>query len=214
MQHGQGLGQHSCVHQKALGLRPATGGQAQAHRFCRGSAFIEERGVGDRQASELTDQGLKIEQGFQATLSDFSLVGRVGRVPRGVFEHLTLNDRWRHGVVVTKTNQRSPELIGVSQATQLRQSTGFRTPSGKVLNRRKCIKNIGRNNRTQKGIEILKSQRLQHPLLRLIPGSDMPAHEWRQGLCHRRVRHTLFKQGQKAGCGEGDCKEVPAALTA
>ena len=59
----------------------------------------------------------------------------------------------------------------------------------------------------------MKTKRFQHPLLRLRSGSDMPAYEWRQWLSHRRVRRTLFKQGQKAGCGEDDCKEVPSAST-
>lgn len=41
----------------------------------------------------------------------------------------------------------------------------------------------------------------------------MPTDEWGQWLRQRRSRDTLFKQGQRAGCGDGDCKEVSVAVT-
>ena len=42
----------------------------------------------------------------------------------------------------------------------------------------------------------------------------MPGDERRERLGNRRVRHTLIQQGQWAGRGDGECKEVPAAVTA
>ncbi len=43
-------------------------------------------------AGEVTDQGLKIEQGFQTALGNFCLIGRVGGVPRGVFQNIALDN--------------------------------------------------------------------------------------------------------------------------
>ncbi|MCY1291050.1 hypothetical protein D9M70_402210 [compost metagenome] len=61
---------------------------AEGHGLGGGSAFVEQGGVGDRQAGEVADQGLEVQQGFQAALGDFRLVGGVGGVPGRVFQQV------------------------------------------------------------------------------------------------------------------------------
>ncbi|MCY1215383.1 hypothetical protein D9M72_272260 [compost metagenome] len=61
---------------------------AEGHGLGGGSAFVEQGGVGDRQAGEVADQGLEVQQRFQAALGDFRLVGGIGGVPGRVFQQV------------------------------------------------------------------------------------------------------------------------------
>ncbi len=65
-------------------------GRAVGHRHCLGGSrcLVEERGVGDLEAGELSHHRLEVDQGFEPSLADLWLVGRVRRVPGGVLEHI------------------------------------------------------------------------------------------------------------------------------
>ena len=62
-QHRQGLGEHVLINQIAPGFAPV-GAAAEGHGLGGGGGLIEQGGIGDRQARELANQGLEIEQGF------------------------------------------------------------------------------------------------------------------------------------------------------
>ena len=73
---------------------------AEGHGFGSGGGFVEQGCVGDRQAGEVADQGLEVQQRFQAALGNFWLVRGVGGVPGWVFQQVA-QDRGRGvGVVV------------------------------------------------------------------------------------------------------------------
>jgi hypothetical protein len=82
-------------------------GQVSGHGdgFGGGGGFVEQGRVGDRQAGEVGDHGLVIQQGFKAALGDLGLVGGVGGVPAGVFEHVALDHRWGMGAMVAAADQ-------------------------------------------------------------------------------------------------------------
>src|ERR1700744_1097483 len=68
------------------------GGVAHAHGFAGGGGFVEHAGVGHGEGGEVGDHGLEIEEGFEAALGDFGLVGGVLGVPAGVFEDVAEDD--------------------------------------------------------------------------------------------------------------------------
>ena len=80
-QHVDGLGMAAVGHEEGLGRFVLAQAEEHGHGLGRGGAFIQQGGVGDFHAGEVEDGGLEVDEGFQATLGDFRLVGRVGRVP-------------------------------------------------------------------------------------------------------------------------------------
>ncbi|MCY1419974.1 hypothetical protein D9M71_355800 [compost metagenome] len=61
---------------------------AEGHGFGGGGGLVEQGGVGDLHAGQVADQGLEVQQGFQAALGDFRLVGGIGGVPGRVFQQV------------------------------------------------------------------------------------------------------------------------------
>ena len=104
------------------GLRVAFGGDeegvsarferaAQGHGLRGGGSFIEQRGVGHVQPGQVYDQGLEVEQRFEAALGNLGLVGSVGRVPARVLQEVALNDGWGDAVVITHADIRAEDLV-------------------------------------------------------------------------------------------------------
>jgi hypothetical protein len=91
------------------------------HRLRRGSGFVEQRGVGDRQAGEIDDELLESEQRFEAPLRDLGLVGRVGGVPARVLQHVALDHGRRMRAVVPHADVASPHLVVHGVRAEIRQ---------------------------------------------------------------------------------------------
>ncbi|MNF64109.1 hypothetical protein D3C84_458320 [compost metagenome] len=104
--------------QVALRLGHALG---QGHGFGGGGGFVEQRGAGQVEAGEVDGQLLEVQQRLQAALGDFRLVGGVGGVPAGVFQHVAQDHRGREGAVVTHADQAGPQLVLLGIAAQPRQ---------------------------------------------------------------------------------------------
>ena len=87
----QGLGLHVDVlidkelQHVALLLLSAASSQQKGHGLCRSSRLVQKRGIRNFHARQVNNQGLEVQNGLQATLGDFGLVGRVGRVPSRIF---------------------------------------------------------------------------------------------------------------------------------
>ena len=125
LQHRPGLGKHIGIHQKAAGCAIAAGPKTEAHGLGGRRALIQQRGIGDRQAGELADQGLEIEQRLQAPLGDLGLIGGVGRIPGRVLEHMALQQRRRHGAVVAEPDQAATHLIGTGDLLKFSEGLGL-----------------------------------------------------------------------------------------
>lgn len=93
----------------------------QGHGFRRRRGFIEQRSVGQLQACQVDGQLLEVEQGLEPALGDFRLVRGVGRIPTGVFQHITQDHGGRQGAVVAHPNQAGPDLILFSITAQFGQ---------------------------------------------------------------------------------------------
>ena len=67
------------------------------HRFRGRGGLVEQRSIRDLHAGQVDHHGLEIQQGFQTTLRDLGLIGRVGGVPARIFEDIALDyraERW------------------------------------------------------------------------------------------------------------------------
>ena len=104
-QHGQRLRMQVGRGDDRVGLA-ARGAMRHRHRLGHRGAFVEQRGIRHRQARQVTDHGLEIHQRFEPPLRDLGLVGRIGRVPARVLQHVAQDDRRRQRAVVAEPDQR------------------------------------------------------------------------------------------------------------
>jgi hypothetical protein len=98
------LRQRFFIDQETMGFCLAVDAQEHGHRFRCGRCLVQQGSIGYRHRRQITNHLLKVEQGFQSPLRDFCLIGRVGRVPTGIFEDISLDDRRHDGVVVAHAN--------------------------------------------------------------------------------------------------------------
>ena len=105
----------------AAGLNP----RAQGHGLGGGGRFIQHGGVGNVQCGQFAGEGLKVEQRFHATLRNFGLIGRVLRVPAGVFEDVALDHRRRDGVVIALADEGTENLVMIRDPANLGQRGHF-----------------------------------------------------------------------------------------
>ena len=176
-QHRQGLGEHVLIDQIAPGFAPV-GAAAEGHGLGGGCGLIKQGGIGDRQARELADQGLEIEQGLQAPLGNFGLVGGVSRVPGGVFEHLALDHGRGRRAVVAQANQGAAQLVGARQGSQIGQGLGFAAALGQALRRQVWgQQDVGGHHLGDELLEIGHAQVGEHGLELGLGGADMAGHK-------------------------------------
>jgi hypothetical protein len=116
--HGADLRMAGVVEKKHLrGIRARAA--HQRHRLGRRGGFIQERGVGHRQAGEIDRHLLEGEKRLQAALRDLGLVGRVRGVPAGVLEHVALDYRGRVAVVTAHPDEAAPPLVGCGEPLEV-----------------------------------------------------------------------------------------------
>ena len=119
-QHFQRLGVHIRVHHKHVAAGACTAPR-QSHGFGGGGGFVQHGGVGHRHGREVADQGLKIEQGFQTALGNFCLIGRVGGVPRGVFQNIALDNAGGVRAVIALANKAFENPVAAGNGFELLQ---------------------------------------------------------------------------------------------
>jgi hypothetical protein len=98
---------------------------AEGHGFGGGGGFVEQRGVGDRQAGEVADQGLEVQQRFETALGNFRLVRGVGGVPGRVFQQVAQDRRRRVRAVVALADVGLEQLVLGRDGFDQRQGVGF-----------------------------------------------------------------------------------------
>ena len=99
--------------------------ERQGHRLGRGGGLIQHGRIGDVQGSEVADHGLEIQERLEPALGNLGLIGRVGRVPAGVFQHVALN-HWRgDGVVIALADEGAENLVLLGNAPEFRKRLVF-----------------------------------------------------------------------------------------
>ena len=79
--------------------------------FGGGRALIQKGGIGDLHSGEFENHGLVVEEGFEAALGDFGLVGGVGAVPTRILEDGATEDGWGDGAVIAQSNEGTEGLV-------------------------------------------------------------------------------------------------------
>ena len=170
--------------------RRLAGALQQRHRFGGGGGFVEQRRVRDREAGEVGDHLLEVQERLEATLGNFGLVRRVGRVPRRVFEHVAQDHGRRVRVVVTLTDIRAEHLVLVRENPQRGEASASARfgcangPSGSVSARR-IEAGITASIRAARR----EAERVEHGLLAGGVGADVAFGE----------RVVRFERGERRG---------------
>ena len=123
--HPEGLREHLGVDEQHGIGRGLARAAHQGHRLGRGRRLVEQRGPRDRQAGEVADDGLEVEQGLEPALGDLGLVGRVGGVPGGVLEHVALHHGRRQRAVVAEPDHRGDPAVAGGHLAQLLEHGGL-----------------------------------------------------------------------------------------
>ena len=89
------------------------------HRFRGRGGLVQQRRIRDFHPGQVHDHGLEIQQGFQATLRDLGLIGRVGGVPARIFQDVALYHRRHDGVVIAQPDIGAEYLVLCGDAAQM-----------------------------------------------------------------------------------------------
>ena len=89
------------------------------HRLASRGGLVEQRCIAQRQASHASHHSLIVHQGFQSSLTNLGLVGRVAGVPTWIFEHIAHDDGRGDGAVVSHADIGAEEFVLPSQSTAM-----------------------------------------------------------------------------------------------
>ena len=154
------------------------GSFGQRHRFGGRGGFIQHRRVGDGHGGEVADHRLEVDQRLQPTLRDFSLVGRVGGVPGGVFKNIAQDHTGRVRAVVALANKVFEDLIFSRHGFELSQRRSFRN---RIRNcHRPCAGNAARHDAVYQLAPRCGANGLEHDGLIGIINSNVPRDEFRR----------------------------------
>jgi hypothetical protein len=111
-------------HHQHIALRPV-GRVRERDGLRRRRALVEQRGAGHRQARQVADHGLEVDQRLKPPLRDLRLIGRVGRVPAGILEDVAQDHRRRVRAVIAHADQAALPDVALRQRAQLRDGGGL-----------------------------------------------------------------------------------------
>ena len=118
--HFERLRMHPGVGQERV-ARALGGAFGERHRLGGGSGLVEERRIRDRHRREVADHRLKVDDRLHPPLGDLGLVGRVGRVPRGIFQDVAQDHGRRVRAVVALADEARAHLVAGGDRAQLRE---------------------------------------------------------------------------------------------
>ncbi len=167
---------------------------AECHRFGGSSGFVEQRGIGNRQAGQVADQGLEIEQRLQTALGNLWLVGRVGGVPGRVFQQVAQDRGGCVGVVVTLADVGLEQLVLAGDGLDGGQCIGFTLPGRQVQHAGAL--DAFRDHAVAQRFNGVETQGLQHGQLVSGTRADVAGNEFVGGGQFNAVSHgSLLRLG-------------------
>ena len=140
-QHVDGLGKTAPVNEESVGAAVAADPFRQGHGFGHGGRLVEQRCVRQRHAGQIHAHVLEGEQAFEPALGNLGLVGRVGGVPAGVFQHVALNHRGQMGVVIAHADEGARRGVPPGDGFQPREGFAFRHRAGEA--ERGVVEDVG-----------------------------------------------------------------------
>ncbi len=163
---------------------------AERHRFRRCGGFVQQRGVGNRQAGQVADQGLEIEQRLQTALGNFRLIRGISGVPGRVFQQVAQDWRRCMGVVVTLADVGFEQLVLAGDGFDGRQRIGFAL-SGRQIEHAGAL-DAFRDHAFAQCFDGVKTQRLQHGQLVVGARADVTGDEFVGGAQLNTVSHGVL----------------------
>ena len=173
--------------QQRLRLRQSIGVHGEhVRRRLRGAArdqhplddrrgLVEHRRVRRRQAGQVGDHRLEVDERLEPALRDLGLVGRVGGVPGRVLEHVPGDDRRRERVVVAEADHRPRDAVLRGELAQLgerlRLGRGGRDVGGLARVRLDGCRHRGLHERVDRVV----AERVEHERLGCGIRSDVTA---------------------------------------
>ena len=95
------------------------------HRLSSSRAFVQQRRIGQLHTGKVDHHGLVVQKGFQTTLADLCLIGRVLGIPSWVFHDVTQNHTWGVGIVIAHPDEILIGFVFRCFFTQHRQKFNF-----------------------------------------------------------------------------------------
>ena len=100
--------EHGC-----LALVHAVG---EGHRLSGSGGLIEQRGVGNLHAGQITDHRLEGQHRLHPALGNLGLIGCVGGVPGRILQNVSLDHRWRMRAVVALPDETLEQQVALGDA--------------------------------------------------------------------------------------------------
>jgi hypothetical protein len=172
-QNRQGLGMAVRVDQEHVALRLAVHALQQRHGFRGRRGLVEHRGIGQFHPREVHDHLLVGEQCLEAALGYLRLVGRVGRVPARVLQHVALDDRRSVGAVVPHADVAASQLVARCHVAKARQHIDLAPGAGQLQGLGTA--NARGDGRVDQRVDAVVADGLRHFLLLRGGGSDVAA---------------------------------------
>jgi hypothetical protein len=182
------------------------------HGLGGGSAFVEQAGVGNFEAGQVNYHRLIIDEGFEAALGNFGLVGRVSSVPAGVFKNVALNNGGQLGVVVAQADVVFKILFWPAICLNLARKARSVRAAGRFSG---VFEADGRRHGfVDKLIERLHANGAQHLSYSNFVGAVMTVHEHISGLGFQQHKEKIEVAGRcgrasSRTCNKGKAKTSP-----
>jgi hypothetical protein len=211
-QHGQGLRVTARGHQKHVALARLAvrcESDAHVHGLRGGGRFIEQRGVGDRQAGEVGHHRLEVEQSLQTALGDLRLVRGVLRVPTGILQDIALDHSGHDAVVVAHPKVGLEDLVARRQTAQHGKNLALTQLAvvGQAGQRERPAEADGLGDGLAHQLfERVEPEGMQHLAHLGLLGTEVPSHEGVGGLKSglRSLEVQLRARGGLAAGGPGE----------
>ncbi|MNZ55197.1 hypothetical protein D3C78_731190 [compost metagenome] len=175
-QHVEGLRMAVAGDEEGIAAAVLRQALAEGHGLGGGGAFVEQGGVGHRQAGEIADQSLEVQQRFQAALGDFRLVRGVGGVPGRVFQQVAQDRAGRVAGVVALADMALEQLVLAGDGLDRGEGVGLALARRQVEHRGAL--DAVRNHAGGQRFEIGVAEQLQHRLDVGIARADMAGDEF------------------------------------
>jgi len=148
------------IHQEHRRLAVLHHRERERHRLGGGGALVQQRGVGHRQPGEVGHHGLEGEQRLEPALRDLGLVGRVGRVPSRVLEHVALDHRRREAAGIALADVAPEHRVAGAEGPQLGERLALGEPG--VERERRGLADGRGHHVGDEGVEVAVAQHLEH----------------------------------------------------
>ena len=89
------------------------------HGLGGGGGLVKQRCIGQLHAGQIHHHLLEVQQGFHPALTDLGLIGRIGGIPAGVFQHVAQDHARQHRAVIAHAQHGNEDLVSPGHLAQI-----------------------------------------------------------------------------------------------